>query len=145
MAGPAAEETLDRPSEAFDWKFAADCDVLEAASFAASVAFAVVDWNRWAGRPASLVDCRTTARDTDNDIVVSMRTRRRKGNARDARGVVAGRQLISKGEVVRRWIQFSPATGKFRERRANDRQGIAANSAKLQLLVNRRYKNISCP
>jgi hypothetical protein len=43
MAGPAAEVTLDNPSEALDWMFEADCDALEAVSFAASVVFVVVD------------------------------------------------------------------------------------------------------
>lgn len=81
MAGPAAEETLERPSEALDWMFEADCDALEAASLAASVAFAVVDWKRRVDRPASFVDCRTTARDIDNDMVVSMHTRIPEGNS----------------------------------------------------------------
>lgn len=43
MAGPAAEVTLDNPSEAFDWIFEADDVALVAASFAVSAAFVVVD------------------------------------------------------------------------------------------------------
>lgn len=79
-AGPAAEETFDRPSDALDWKFDAVCDALAAVSLAASAAFVVVDSNRRVARPGSFVDCRRTARDTDNDMVISMHTRRSKGN-----------------------------------------------------------------
>jgi hypothetical protein len=69
IAGPAEDDTLERPSEAFDLYSAAVCEALEAVSFAASAPFDVVDSNRRAVRPGSLVDCRNTARETFNDIV----------------------------------------------------------------------------
>lgn len=74
IAGPADEATLESPSEAFDWKLAAASEALddafEAASFAASVALLEVDSNRRAVvRPASFVDCRKAARETDSDMM----------------------------------------------------------------------------
>ena len=78
MAGPAAEETRESPSEAFDLYSEAVCEAFEAVSFAASVALAVVDSNLRVDRPASLVDCRSTLREMANDIMRSMRTRRPK-------------------------------------------------------------------
>lgn len=83
MAGPAADETRDRPSEAFDWKLAAVCEALAAVSLAASLALELVDSNRRADLPVSLADCRKTARDTGKDIMGrrrrQRRTRRREG------------------------------------------------------------------
>jgi hypothetical protein len=95
MAGPAADETLDRPSEALDWILEAVCEALEVASFAASVAFVVVDSNRRAARPGSFADCRRRARDIDNDIVISMHARRPKQDCSRFSKKVAGEQLIS--------------------------------------------------
>lgn len=69
IAGPAEAETLDKPSEAFDWKFCACSVALDAVSFAASVALAVVDSHRRPLRTVNLADCRSTARDADNDII----------------------------------------------------------------------------
>jgi len=63
MAGPADDVTLERPSEAFDLYSVAAWEAFEA-----SVAFAVVDSNRRVVRPVNLDDCRSTARDTDNDM-----------------------------------------------------------------------------
>lgn len=68
-AGPAEEVTLERPSEAFDWNFEAVSEAFEAASFAASVALAVVDSNRRDVRPVNLADCRSTAREPRSDMV----------------------------------------------------------------------------
>ena len=67
IAGPAAEVTFERPSEAFDWKLEAFPAAFEAASFAASEAFAVVDSSLRAVRPGAFADCRRTARDIDID------------------------------------------------------------------------------
>jgi cell pole-organizing protein PopZ len=72
-AGPAVEVTRDSPSEAFDLYSEAVCEALEAVSFAASVALAVVDSNLRADRPESLVDCRRTLREMANDMLRSTR------------------------------------------------------------------------
>jgi hypothetical protein len=70
IAGPAAEVTLDRPSEALLLYSAADDEALEAVSFAASVAFEVVDSNLAVVRPiGSLVERRKTARDAAKDMI----------------------------------------------------------------------------
>lgn len=71
IAGPAAEVTLDRPSEAFDRYSAAVSDAFDAVFFAASVALAVVDSQRLAVRAVNFVDvCRSIARDADNDMLL---------------------------------------------------------------------------
>jgi hypothetical protein len=70
IAGPAAELTLDRPSEALLLYSAADDEALEAVSFAASVAFEAVDSNLAVVRPmGSLVERRKTARDAAKDMI----------------------------------------------------------------------------
>jgi hypothetical protein len=70
IAGPAAEATFDRPSEAFDLYSEAVCDALDAVSFAASVALLAVDSNRADVRPTgSFADRRKTARESAIDIV----------------------------------------------------------------------------
>ena len=69
IAGPAAEETLDSPSEALLLYSAAVCDALVAVSFAASVAFEAVLSNRALVRPmGSWAVRRKAARDTVKDI-----------------------------------------------------------------------------
>lgn len=111
-AGPAAEETFERPSEAFDWMFEAVCDALAAVCFAASAALDVVDSNRRAARPVNLVDCRTTARDIGNDMVKSMHARRPEREWFSMLGEVVGKQLVVVMKSCERLLQFSPATGK---------------------------------
>ncbi len=91
MAGPAAAETLDRPSwaldaysdadaaaleaalEALSWALEAysdaDAAALEAPSFADSAAFAEVDSNRRAAMRLQAPDCRSTGRARADDMV----------------------------------------------------------------------------
>ena len=70
MAGPAAELTLDRPSEALLLYSVAACDAFEAVSFAASVAFEAVDSNLAGVRPkGSLAERRKTAREMAADMI----------------------------------------------------------------------------
>jgi hypothetical protein len=69
-AGPAAEVTFERPSEALLLYSPAVCEALEAVSLAVSVAFEAVDSNLAVVRPmGSLVERRKTARDTAKDMV----------------------------------------------------------------------------
>lgn len=70
IAGPAAEVTLDRPSEALLLYSAAFSVALEAVSFAASVAFEAVDSNLAVVRPMGSFAVRLkTARDTAKDMI----------------------------------------------------------------------------
>jgi hypothetical protein len=69
IAGPADDVTRERPWVAFDWKSEALCCTFEAVSLVASVALVEVDSNLRDVRPASLVDCRSTAREMGNDMV----------------------------------------------------------------------------
>jgi len=70
IAGPAAELTLDRPSEALLLYSEAVCDAFDAVSLAASVAFEAVDSNLALVRPiGSLADRRNTAREMANNIM----------------------------------------------------------------------------
>lgn len=73
MAGPAAEETLDRPScalEAYsDAEAAAFEAVVEALCFAVSAAFAVVDSKRRAAMRLQGPDCRSMGRAREDDMV----------------------------------------------------------------------------
>ena len=70
IAGPAAEETFDSPSEALLLYSLAVCEAFEAVSFAASVAFEAVDSNLAVVRPiGSWVVRRRAARDTANDMI----------------------------------------------------------------------------
>lgn len=70
IAGPAAELTLERPSEALLLKSDAVSDAFDAESFAASVALLAVDSKRAGVRPkGSFADRRKTARDTVIDML----------------------------------------------------------------------------
>ncbi len=70
IAGPAAELTLDRPSEALLLYSAAVFDAFAAVSFAASVAFEAVDSNLAVVRPrGSFAERRNAARDTAKDMI----------------------------------------------------------------------------
>jgi len=70
IAGPAAEETLERPPEAFDLNSLALCDAFDAVSFAASVTLLAVDSNLAAVRPTgSLADRLKTARESAVDML----------------------------------------------------------------------------
>jgi hypothetical protein len=70
IAGPAAEVTFDRPSEALLLYSFAVCEAFEAVSFAASVAFEAVDSNLAVVRPmGSWVVRRRAARDAAKDMI----------------------------------------------------------------------------
>lgn len=114
MAGPAAVVTLERPSEAFDFKsealsealaavsFAAE-EAVDAVSLAASEALAVVDSNRRAARPVNLDVWRSTARLADNDIMKdSDRTTTRSAKSQVFRGVESNWQFkVSRAQICR--------------------------------------------
>lgn len=73
MAGPAAEETLDRPSCALEAYSDAEAAALEAAvealCFAVSAVLAVVDSNRRAAMRLQGPDCRSMGRAREDDMI----------------------------------------------------------------------------
>jgi len=112
IAGPAAELTLDRPSEALLLYSAAVCDAFEAESFAASEAFEAVDSNLAVVCPiGSLVERRKAARDTAKDIIRGeYAPERLKEMILGNREIVVGVQWV--GEELREKCQFSGEFGK---------------------------------
>lgn len=69
IAGPAAEVTLDRPSEALLLYSVAFSEAFEAVSLAASVAFEAVDSNLAVVRPIGSWAVRRRTRDAAKDII----------------------------------------------------------------------------
>jgi hypothetical protein len=112
IAGPAAELTLDRPSEALLLYSAAFCDAFEAESLAASVAFEAVDSNLAVVRPAgSFAERRKAARDTAKDMIRGeYAPEGLKEMILEVLEIVVGVQWIGKGS--REKCQFSGELGK---------------------------------
>jgi hypothetical protein len=113
IAGPAAEVTLDSPSEALLLYSAAFSEAFEAVSLAASVAFEAVDSNLAVVRPkGSWVVRRKTAREATKDMIrEEYAPERHKEMILEIREGVVGVQWIGL-ESDKKIVGFSEERGK---------------------------------